>query len=401
MFISPFPAPFKSPFVGSNLSIQKNNDLKTPEEGLPRALNWAADQSGCYLWRMGMPEQILNAHHKMTMHTSTIMNFFEPYFQNIKSVRIQRQATPPQLQFTKFLREAANKYNFRLIYDIDDIIFAEDIPDYNKYKPAFTDPNIRKTAQEIISMCDEVSVTCNFMRDYYREKTGNQNITVIPNYPPKFWMGHYYNEERLKSNFNKFCNDRTKKPRILYPGSGAHFDVDNRTGQRDDLWHVRDVIRKTVDKFQWIFIGCFPPDMADLVRAGKIEFHPWSRFFEYPEAIYNLNPNILIAPLADNNFNKAKSDLKFVEGCCYGLPVICQDLCTYENAIYKFKTGDEFIDQIKKSINNGSQYMSHARQVRKIAESRFLENDENIDKYVELYTLPYKDPQRKLLNSIN
>jgi hypothetical protein len=45
--------------------------------------------------------------------------------------------------------------------------------------------------------------------------------------------------------------------------------------------------------------------------------------------------------------------------------------------------------------------MQHAKKVRKIAESRFLENDENIDKYVELYTLPYKDSGRKLLNSIN
>lgn len=399
-FVSPFVNPYVNPFVG-NVQKPKESDLKMPEMNLPRALTWSADQSGCYIYRINWVEQILNAHQKMTIHNSTIMNYFEPYYSNIKSVRVQRQATEPQLQFVKFLKQMSQKFNFKLIYDIDDVIFSEDIPEYNKYKPAFEDPNIRRISQEIISMCDEVSVTCDFMKEYYRSKTGNQNVTVIPNYPPKFWMGHYYDENRLRYNYNKYACGRNSRPRILYPGSGAHFDVDNRAGQQDDFAHVRDVIRKTVDQFQWVFIGCFPPPLQDLVKSGKIEFHPWARFYEYPELIYKLNANALIAPLIDNNFNKAKSDLKFIEGCCYGLPVICQDLCTYENAIYKFKTGDEFIDQIKSSLKSGSAYIDHAKKVRKIGESRFLENDNNIDKYVELYTLPYGDPGRKLINAIN
>ena len=42
-----------------------------------------------------------------------------------------------------------------------------------------------------MGLCDEITVTCKFMKDYYTEKTGNKNITVIPNYPPKWWIGNY------------------------------------------------------------------------------------------------------------------------------------------------------------------------------------------------------------------
>jgi hypothetical protein len=405
MFVNPFPSPYANPFPGMN-TIQSPQPVQNqipmmPEANLPRALTWGADQSGCFWYRVGFPSFILNAHMKMTIHNSTIMNFHPQYFAPIKSVRIQRQATEPQLQFVKWLKDLSKQFGFRIIYEIDDIIFSEDIPSYNKYKPAFDDPNIRRVAQETMALCDEITVTCKFMKDYYHEKTGNSNITVVPNYPPKFWMGHYYNENKLRFNFDKYCTGKKTKPRILYPGSGAHFDVDNRVGQNDDFAHVREVIAKTARDFQWVFIGAYPPPLHNFIKDGLIEFHPWKRFLEYPQMIYDLNVNALIAPLQDNNFNKAKSDLKFIEGCCYGIPVICQDLCTYENAFYKFKTGPEMIDQIKLALKSGTEYMQHAKKVRKIAESRFLENDENIDKYVELYTLPYKDSGRKLLNSIN
>jgi hypothetical protein len=233
------------------------------------------------------------------------------------------------------------------------------------------------------------------------DKTGNKKITVIPNYVPKFWMGNYYDKKRLEKNYNDFCCTKKQKPRILYPGSGAHFDVDNRTNQNDDFAHVRDVIAKTSDEFQWVFIGAFPLPLQDFIRNGKIEFHQWKRLYEYPELINNLNVNMLIAPLQDNNFNRAKSDLKYIEACCYGLPIACQDIDTYSNAPIRFKTGDEMISQIRSVLKNPTKYWTHSHNGRKIAETRFLENDNNIDKYKELYTLPYKDPNRKLINAIN
>ena len=399
-FASPFVSPFANPIVSpfGNLNVPREQSLpRPPEMDLKRAMNYYADYSGCGFWRMIWPEHVLNAHQKLVMHGSTVMCFDPNYYRGTECIRIQRQATVSQLRFVKFLKELSSKVGFRMVYEIDDLVFSEDIPEYNKFKPAFTDPEIRKTAQTIMEMCDEITVTCDFMKEYYLDKTANKNITVIPNYPPKFWMGNYYDEKRISSNFDEFSS----KPRILYAGSGAHFDVDNRVGQNDDFYHVIDAIIKTRKKYQWVFLGAFPLPLKPYVQNGDLEFHTWQQLYSYPEKIFNLKVNMMVAPLQNNTFNKAKSDLKYIEACCYGLPIACQDLVTYSNAPIKFNTGDEMIGQIEETLAKKGKYMNMCARYRKVAEDRWLENEDNINKYVELYTLPFGHPNRKLLNKIN
>jgi hypothetical protein len=389
----------KLPFIPpqQNTQVESKQVEKPKELELPRFLNYYADYSGCGHWRMIWPEQVLNAHTKAVVHGTTVMNLDPRYYVMVKSVRIQRQATKQQLSFVKFLKDVSKQNGMRLIYEIDDICFKEDIPDYNKYKPAFENPEIRESAQGIMAMCDEITVTCNFMRDYYKEKTGNQNVTVIPNFMPKFWLGNHYDLNRNMSNLDT----HKKKPRILYAGSGAHFDVENRVKQKDDFQHVNDVIRKTADKFQWVFMGAFPLSLLDLIKSGKIEFHQWKRLYEYGEAIQKLDVNMMVAPLTDNIFNKSKSDLKYIEACAFGLPIACQDLCTYENAPIKFKTGDEMIDRISETLKDVDKYRSVCKKARQYATTRWLENDQNIDCYMEMYSTPYGDPSRKNLARYN
>jgi glycosyltransferase involved in cell wall biosynthesis len=230
------------------------------------------------------------------------------------------------------------------------------------------------------------------MKDYYESKTGNKNITVIPNYPPRFWLDQY-DELETERNYNK----RRKKPRVLYAGSGAHFDVDNIANQKDDFHHVVQTVRKTVNKYQWIFIGAFPMGIRDLVRSGKVEYHPWVPLYDYPRLVKKVKANVMVAPLHDNVFNKAKSDLKWIEGCALGLPTICQDLCTYQDAQFKFTTGAEMVDQIDSVMADKTNYMKIVRKNRMIADTRWLENPDNIGKYVELYTTKYGSNERKLL----
>jgi hypothetical protein len=342
------------------------------------------------------PEHLLNAYAKAVVHSTTMMVLDDRYYANTFTVRVQRQATDQQLQFIKLLKEFQQVHKFKIVYEIDDIVFHEDIPDYNKFKCAFVDPVIRKSAMTIMSMVDEITCPNKFMQQYYKHKTGNNNVTVIPNYPPKFWMGNFYDPVKIQKNYAK----NRKKPRILYAASGAHFDVENRVNQRDDFYHVNEVIAKTVDKFQWVFIGAFPMTLRNLVAEGKIEFHEWCPLYNYPQLVESLNCQMAIAPLADNNFNKAKSDLKHIEASCYGLPIACQDLCTYENAPIKFKTGDEMIDQITATLRYGNTYTEASKAGRAVAETRWLENDENLEKYRELYRFSYKDPERVQINSL-
>lgn len=365
---------------------------KPREMDMPRGLNYYADFSGCGFWRMIWPEHTINAYQKAIVHGSTVMVSDEKYYTNVKCVRVQRQATPQQLKFIEYLKKLGSKMNFSVAYEIDDVVFYEDIPEYNKFRGAFVDDKIREATIEMMSMCDEITVTCEYMKDYYADKTGNKKISVIPNYPPRYWLDQY-DELSIEQNFSK----RKKKPRVLYAGSGAHFDVDNVVNQKDDFGHVVDTVIKTVNKYQWVFMGAYPVKLHGLVKSGKIEFYPWTTLYEYPRFVQKIRANVMVAPLEDNIFNRCKSDLKFIEGCALGIPTVCQDMCTYENAFYKFNTGGEMIDHIDDLMSDKTKYMKAVRRGRRVIDDRWLENPQNLGKYQDLYTLPYNDPKRQYL----
>jgi glycosyltransferase involved in cell wall biosynthesis len=343
------------------------------------------------------PEHMLNAYGQATVHGSTVMCLDPRYYIHTKTVRIQRQATEHQLQFVHFLKEVQKQVGFKLIYEIDDLVFHEDIPEYNKFKPAFTDPKIRENILQIMNLCDEVTVTCQFMKEYYSSKTGHKNVTIIPNFPPKMWLGNFYDPKWISDSYDQF----NKKPRILYAGSGAHFDVENRVGQDDDFAHVVKAISDTVDEFQWVFLGAFPLPLRHLVESGKIEFHQWSSLYNYGEKIKNLRINMMVAPLKDNNFNRSKSDLKLIEANAFGIPIACQDMCTYEDAPFKFKTGDEMIEVVREVLSKKGRYMNLSAKARAAANTRWLENPENLQCYRELFLEPWGSKERPRLNEIN
>jgi hypothetical protein len=403
MNYSPFKQPFRAPFAAPShiapmvAAPQNAPQVHTPEEDLPRALQYAADTSGCGFWRMIWPEHILNANQKAMITTTTVMNASESFYAPLKAIRIQRQATAPQLEFVKYLKALQSKHGFRIIYEIDDVVFHEDIPDYNKFKFAFESQEIRNNILQIINLCDEVTVTNEFMRDYFREKTNKREISVIPNFPPEWWIGRYYDPKR---SYNALLKHK-KKPRILYAGSGAHFDVENKTGQKDDFEDIVKHIIDTRHKYTWIFIGAAPMQLIPYIQRNEIEFHQWQRLYDFPKKIHELEVQMLIAPLQDNNFNKCKSDIKFIEACSMGLPVACQDMVTYKDAIIKFKTGEEMMHKIEETLKRTNKYLENSYSLRKIGEQRFLERDENHDCYLELITTPYGSPNRKNLLRYN
>jgi O-antigen biosynthesis protein len=398
-----FPSPFVSPFIsiqGAKLTqppTQSKVNAAPRELSLPRVVNYLADYSGCGHWRIIWPEQILNGNGAMISQSNTCMVFDPKWYEGVTAIKIQRQATTDQKRFIEYLKSIQKQCGFKIIYEVDDVVFKEDIPDYNKFKFAFDNDEVRQNCIDIINMADEVTVTCDHMRDLYREKTGKQEITVIPNFPPFFWMGYFFNHTKICNSLDK----NYKKPRILYTGSGAHYDVDNKTGGKDDFEHVIQAIIDTRTKYQWVFMGSFPPPLAPYIQSGEIEFHPWQTLYQYPKKIFDLNINLMIAPLQDNSFNRSKSDIKFIESCLFGIPVICQDMVTYKDAPLKFKTGEQLKDLIASTLKNKPKYRQMSMDMRAIGEQRILEKQENIGCIYEAYTTPYNSPERKYLKKWN
>jgi len=377
--------------VSQRIVNGRGNNLPLPGAGLKRAVNYYADHGGCGFWRMIWPELLINATQKGVINGLTTMVAEKRFYNGIQAVRLQRQATPDQLKFVNYLKAGGQQDNFKLIYEIDDIIFKDDIPDFNRCKVAFEDENILKSSMEIMRACDEISVTCQYMKDYYMEKTGNKNIIVIPNYAPKVWADGLYDKNNISKTFDIY----KKRPRIGYCGSGTHVDVTNRTGQKDDFTHIVDAIIKTRKDYKWVFLGCYPFPVKPFIDSGEMEFISWAPFLTFPKVIKELNLNLTYAPLVDCNFNRAKSNIKYLEAACLGIPGVYQDMVTYQDAPVKFKTGNEFIDQIKRLLKDKDFYMKTSKQSRAYADTMWL--DDHLDEYLELYFTKYGSPERKAL----
>jgi hypothetical protein len=357
------------------------NDMPAELKGLKRAINYYADYGGCGYWRMIWPEYMINIYQKGIVSGGIAMILDPRYYADVRSVRVQRQATPHQVNFLKHLKNIQQANGMKLLYEVDDVIFRKDIPMYNGCRHAFDNPEIEKYSLEAISLCDKVTVVSEYMRDYYVKMTGHSNVSYIPNYMPRFWFDRFYSPEKIAKNYAAY----KKKPRVGVFASSTHIDVRNQNNQVDDFTHVNDAIIKTCKDIQWVVVGGKPSKLAPYIQKGLIEYRPWVNLNDYPRLMDEMNVNLTFAPLIDNEFNRSKSDIKISEAGALGIPCIGQDIVTYKDAQLKFTTGDDLISQIVRTMKDENRYFELSKNARAFAETRWLEN--HIDEYVDLYCL--------------
>ena len=371
--------------------------LAMPGSDLKRAVYYGADLGGCNAWRMGFPAYYMNYNSKAIINELSSMVVDPRFYPGIASVTLQRQATDVQKSFLQFMKDGGRELGFKVNYEIDDIVFHEDIPDYNRCKFAFEDEKIRATIEDMMGMVDEVTVTCDFMKEYYKSKTSNPYITVVPNYIPKFWFDGFYNRNDVYTRYEK----NKKKPIVLYAGSGTHFDVVNKVNQRDDFAHVVDHIIKARKKYQFVFMGGFPHQIKPFIDSGEVLYYDWVQLLDLPRGLFSIGANATYAPLENNNFNKAKSNIKLLESGALGMPCVAQNLCTYDKADLTFDSGSDLIDRLDVLFKDENSFMSYSDKARAYTETMWLENEENWMKRYEATFYKVGDPRRKYLLQTN
>ena len=380
--------------VAPNTQPQKPTGISdVPGAHLPRAVTYLADYGGCALWRCLAPDFVINLYGKGVIHELTTMVLDERFYQGVKAVKIQRQATPIQLSFVRELKRLSEKLKFKIIYEVDDIVLGEDIPMYNKNREAFTSKEIRSSIIDIMQLADEVVNPSRFMRDYYMEKTGNKNGTYVPNFLFRWWFDRYYDLDNLVRLYNK----NKKRPVISIFASGTHVDVANRTNQQDDFTPVIRAIIKTRKMFNWTFYGSYPLPLKSYITGGEMTFKPWVQLPDYARTIAESGSQLTFACLLDNNFNRAKSNIKLSESGAMGIPCVCPDMVTYDDALLKYSNENDFIDVIQDTLKSSSRYAGICKKSRALAETYWLENENNIGQHVEAYFTPFDDPKRKFI----
>lgn len=94
-------------------------------------------------------------------------------------------------------------------------------------------------------------------------------------------------------------------------------------------------------KAKFVCIGDTGFDIKASLPKGQVEWYPFSDLWEYhyPLRMPLLGLDAAVAPLADLEFNKCKSPLKYAEYTAFGWPVIAQKMLPYTECIVNGHNG--------------------------------------------------------------
>lgn len=327
------------------LSDRKNNSLdlnfgtfKTPKI-LPRVIAYAHDSWASGFYRVKSPLTALAAADIASIlflpeHQAQL--FPTPFEINkMQADCLLLHHCFSDLQLTH-IKQFKQQLNIPIILSLDDLL--SQIPEYNPVSKRIP-KNMFNKLKTALKLADKVIVSTKYLANQYRDLT--TDITVIPNFiSEQVWPMHH---SKPTSN---------PRLRIGWAGGGQH---------RADLAWLTPVVEATKNHVQWVFFG----DKPAQVPTKWIEYHPPVTFTEYHQVMPSLDLDIGIAPLLDNPFNHAKSNLKLLEYGALGLAVICSDITPYKStpAIRLNNNPNEWIACIKELCQVPDKVKEHGKNM--------------------------------------
>ena len=191
----------------------------------------------------------------------------------------------------------------KVIISLDDLLseIPEESSVYKHFQANIRD--VRTRLKQAFKLADRIVVSTQFIKDYYQG--AHPDIRVVPNRLPRATWGELSSKRGQGS-----------KPRVGWVGAQQH---------KGDLRILAEVIRRTADRVEWVFMGMWPEGVDELIA----EKHQPVRYSEYPAKLASLNLDLALAPLEDNAFNAGKSNLRLLEYGVLGWPVVCSDVYPY------------------------------------------------------------------------
>ena len=111
---------------------------------------------------------------------------------------------------------------------------------------------------------------------------------------------------------------------------------------------------------------------------------------EFPEFLASLGMDILIAPLIDDEFNRSKSNIKWMEGAMCEVPMVCSDVEPYSRSIthgkdgFLAKTTKEWITYLEYLIGSPQLREKIGKEARKTV-LREYSTEKHLHKYTDLF----------------
>lgn len=370
----------------------EKNAAVTQNVSCPYTVNiFPADTTGCNWYRNLAPqltmEQCIGG---VTFNTCRKFVIDKDFFRFVNVNIIQRQVTSYQRDyFLKFIMPMSQKFGSWIVYNVDDCIHKDDVPVYNKSHDTYNTPGYSENIKEMLNATDFILVTTDELGNYYKDRFGitDEQIIVIPNYIPFWWMGASFNKERIMASFKANVTEK-HRPRIGIIGAPAHYDTGNKKVE-NDITHLLPYIRKTIKDYQWVVFGSMIPELENEISRGEIEAYHGIDILQYPRMLCNLNLQYVVAPLLDNVFNRCKSNIKLTESWASGFGCAAQDLCCYNKYTNDVFSDDDSLHSIlSRDLKNADAFEAKIVSNHKQMANWWLES--HMTDWIRLYKLRQK-----------
>lgn len=281
-------------------------------------------------------------------------------------------------------------YKKPIVTDIDDWLL--DIPQYNiasgPYKP---NSALEWYALKQLENSDAILCSTEFIMKKLKEieQLKEKTYYVIPNCIDfNIW--------------NKLKEPLLKKPesmiRIGYSGCGNHGG---------DLYMIRDVITALLHEFGNLeFIWAVPmknphdPDKNFEIGHPRAKcVNEWYTIAQFPQVLKNWDLDIGIAPLLDNNFNRSKSNLRWLEYSALKVPTVASNVEPFRKSIihnsdgYLCRGSQEWYTHLKELILS----QEERKRIGETAYAR-VHRDFNLDAGTDRYVSALEEIKRKAVS---
>jgi glycosyltransferase involved in cell wall biosynthesis len=257
------------------------------------------------------------------------------------------------------------KYKQPILAEYDDNPYSvnSDTPSFQHVGPG---TNVELWGDEQIKKSNGVIVSTDYLKKTFTPK--NSKVFVVPNSLDfEIW-------DNLKQKKKK------KSLKIGWSGGGGH---------QINLRLIKNVVPVILDKYPNVVFhfnyGGYEIPYLKHKRVIFDDYHTWTNINKYPQRLKDMNADISIAPLRDLEFNRSKSNLRWLEASALKIPTIASNVEPYrciEHGITGFlvKEEDEWVECLSRLIEDRELrkqmgYMSYEK----------IKQDFNVETNAKLY----------------
>ena len=309
-----------------------------------RAANTASTQFRVVNWidalgRLGHDATSYGSPFHAPTDTTIVRSFVEEFDARVNGADVVLYGLTVEAREIAMLQAGRAAHGYRLVVDTDDLV--TEVPSYNQASSWYHNASgLIRIAESQYRNSDALVVSTEELRrmsDHYNPRVIHMPNVVDPG---------MYEPLRFREKEPRHKDDI----RIFWGGGGGHWD---------DLLIVKDALLKVCaarPNVKLVF-GNFVPGWAMSLPSNRVFLIPMQPFSNYYKVLAWACPDIGLAPLVDNQFNRCKSHVKYLDYTLTATPGVYSALEPY-GAITDGETGliarteSDWYDRIMELVDN-------------------------------------------------